>query len=83
MILTEIDTMAINTTALMALEGNFVVGVKTGAKFTLVDLVRIKKAITNGYYDKSYDMNDDGVLDSTDIELLKKIVLQNLFKTPY
>ena len=70
--------MMIDTSALMALEGNFVVGVQTDAEFTMVDLVRLKKAIKGGYYDKSYDMNEDGILDNTDIELLQNIIYAGL-----
>ena len=71
--------MIIDTPALMALEGNFVVGVQTDSKFTMVDLVRLKKAIREGYYDTSYDMNEDGILDNTDIELLQNIIYADLF----
>ena len=71
--------MAIDTSALMALEGNLVVGVKTNSTFSMTDLVRLKKDIKNGIYDKSYDMNGDGILDNSDVEILQKIILADLF----
>ena len=71
--------MAINSATLMSLKGNLVVGVKTTSVFQMVDLVRIKKAIAEGIYDQSYDMNNDGILDNTDYEILSNIVLGNIF----
>ncbi len=71
--------MAIDTVGLMSLKGNLIVGVKTVRAFTLKDMVRLKKAIADGIYDESYDVNKDGVLDDIDIDLLYDIILGQLF----
>lgn len=71
--------MAINSAALLSLKGNFVFGVKTNMNFGMVDLVRLRKAIDEGVYDQGYDFNNDGVLDITDYELLREIVIGNIF----
>lgn len=64
---------------LMSLKGNFVVGVKTTAiGFTLVDIVRIRKAIAAGVYDRTYDFNNDGILDEADYEILRNIIISQL-----
>lgn len=68
--------MAIDKEALMALKGNLVVGVKTTAiGYTLMDLVRIRKAIDAGVYDRTYDINNDGVLDQTDYDIILNIII--------
>lgn len=72
--------MAINTATLMALEGNLVIGVKTTASFTLKDMVCLKIAINSGIYDKSYDMNNDGILDAADVDILRKKYFLRYFK---
>ena len=71
--------MAIEKEALMSLKGNFIVGVLTTSNFTLRDVVRVKKAVENGVYDESYDLNGDGVLDQTDIDLVTQKAMGNLF----
>lgn len=71
--------MTSDTTLLMSLKGNLIIGVKTTPDFKIMDLVRIKKAIIDGVYDKSYDMNNDGILDQTDCNLLRDIVMNNFF----
>jgi len=70
--------MTFNPATLTALKGNFMVGVKTQQVFKAVDLVRLKKAINSGIYDQSYDMNSDGVLDDIDVEILTRLVFENL-----
>ena len=71
--------MAIEKEALMSLKGNFIVGVLAALKFTLKDCVRVKKAVEAGVYDESYDMNGDGILDQTDIDLVEEKALNDLF----
>lgn len=71
--------MAFDATALIAFKGNFIVGVKTTTDYKMVDLVRLHKAIDNGIYDINYDMNRDGVLDFADEEILKTLILENIF----
>lgn len=71
--------MAIDTAGLLALKGNLIVGIKTTKSYSMKDLVRLKKAITDGVYDESYDMNSDGILDDTDVSILSDIVINNLF----
>ena len=65
--------------ALMSLKGNFIVGVLSALKFTMKDCVRVKKAVADGIYDESYDMNQDGVLDQTDIDLVTDKAMKDLF----
>ena len=68
--------MTIEKETLMALKGNLVVGVKTTAiGYTMVDLVRLQKAIDAGVYDRTYDMNNDGYLNQTDYDLLRAIII--------
>lgn len=71
--------MAINSATLMSFKGNVLLGVKAGSNFTMNDLVRIKKAIAAGVYDQGYDMNNDGILDGKDVEILTDLVLGGLF----
>jgi len=70
--------MTFNAATLTALKGNLILGVKTVQNFKTIDLVRLKKAIDAGVYDQSYDMNYDGILDSQDVEILTRIILENL-----
>lgn len=65
--------------ALMTLKGNFIVGVKAELKFTLTDLVRATKLVMDGIYDEAYDMNGDGILNQTDIDLVRDKALNDLF----
>lgn len=71
--------MAFEKEALMSLKGNFIVGVLTTMQFTLGDVVRVKKAVDAGIYDEGYDMNSDGILDQTDIDLVTDKALKDLF----
>lgn len=71
--------MTADKTLLMSLKGNLIIGVKTTHEFNMVDLVRIKKALVNGVYDRAYDMNNDGVLTQEDYTILENIVMENLF----
>lgn len=70
--------MTFDATTLITFKGNFLVGVNTSRKFKVIDLVRLDKAIVAGIYDANYDMNFDGKLDESDVEIIKQIILENL-----
>lgn len=71
--------MTADVTLLMSLKGNLIIGVKTTTNFKMADLVRARMAIDAGVYDQAYDMNNDGILDQSDFDLLRVIVLKNIF----
>lgn len=71
--------MIIDVQALLSLKGNFVLGVNSNNSFTLTDMVRLKKAIAQGEYTDTYDVNADGLLNQEDVLLLQQMILGQLF----
>ena len=71
--------MTADVSLLMSLKGNLIIGVKTTTNFKMKDLVRVRMSIDAGIYDQAYDMNNDGILDMNDFDLLRVIVLKNIF----
>ena len=61
---------------LLAMTGDVIVAVRAKDMYDIRDLVRMKK-ISAGMepYHEDYDLNKDGVVDETDLSILRKILL--------
>ena len=61
---------------LLAMTGEVIVAVRAKDIYDVRDLVRMKK-ISAGLepYHEDYDLNKDGVVDETDLSILKKFLL--------
>ena len=61
---------------LLALTGEVIVAVRAKDIYDVRDLVRMKK-IASGIepYNEDYDLNKDGVVDESDLTILRKILL--------
>lgn len=61
---------------LLAMTGEVIVAVRAKDIYDVRDLVRMKK-ISAGLepYHEDYDLNKDGVVDETDLSILRKILL--------
>lgn len=61
---------------LLSLKGDIFIGVKSNAKIDIRTLIKIKDIIANGYeYDAEVDLNEDGVIDEEDLNLITEILL--------
>ena len=61
---------------LLALTGEVIVAVRAKDIYDIRDLVRMKKiALGIEPYNEDYDLNKDGVVDESDLTILKKILL--------
>ncbi len=67
-----------NKETLLTLKGNTVIGKRTkveNVEFSIMDLIALTDLIANGLYESRYDFNNDGVLDTKDNLILRKIRL--------
>ena len=66
-----------NNNALFSLQNSLVIGVEpeVANKLTLKNLVRAKKAQAGIIEAPRYDMNSDGIIDETDITIIRKNLL--------
>lgn len=64
---------------LLAMTGEVIVAVRAKDIYDVRDLVRIKK-IASGLepYHEDYDLNKDGVVDETDVTILRKILFGSI-----
>lgn len=62
--------------SLLSLTGDVMIAVKAKDKYNVLDLIRLKRIITGELaYHEDYDFNKDGLIDETDVTLLKEILL--------
>lgn len=66
-----------NNNCLFSLQGSFLIGVdaEKASELTIKNLVRAKKAAAGIIEAPRYDMNDDGVVDETDIDIIRRKLL--------
>lgn len=61
---------------LLSLKGDIFIGVKSNLNIDATAIVKIKKIIAGDYeFDPEFDINEDGVIDEVDLNLVRDMLL--------
>lgn len=64
-----------NKNGLFSMQGSVMLGVDVSAAYSIIDLIRAKKAAAGVITDLTFDFDGNGVVDANDVETVKQILL--------